>query len=154
MIITFLGHSKVCEKDKLYDRLVNILSKNTVGADKIIFYCGGYGDFDGLSLKACKAVQNKKSNCEIVFVTPYITDSYQKKMEFLLKSGLYNSTVYPPLENVPYKFAISKRNEWMVCEADLIIAYIDHSYGGAYKALEYAHKKKKKIINLGELNLE
>ena len=41
----------------------------------------------------------------------------------LIDSKLYDSTLYPPLENVPYKFAISKRNEWMINESDLIIAF-------------------------------
>ena len=154
MIITFLGHSKIYEKEKLYEYLENIIKENIVCGDKTVFYCGGYGDFDDLSLKACKAIESQGNNFEIVFVTPYITESYQKKMDFLLKAGLYNSTVYPPLENVPYRFSISKRNEWMVCEADLIIAYINHSYGGAYKTFEYALKKKKKIINLGEFSPE
>ena len=38
----------------------------------------------------------------------------------------------------------------MVDQADLIIAYVDHPYGGAYKTLEYAKKKQKNIINLAE----
>ena len=33
-------------------------------------------------------------------------------------------------------------------EADMIIAYVMHSLGGSYKTLDYARKKKKKIINL------
>ena len=32
--------------------------------------------------------------------------------------------------------------------ADLVIAYVDRDYGGAYKALCVAKRKKKKIINL------
>lgn len=36
----------------------------------------------------------------------------------------------------------------MINEADLIIAYVNHTYGGASKALEYAAKRKKRIINL------
>ena len=44
--------------------------------------------------------------------------------------------------------AISKRNEWMVDRADLIIAYIEHDYGGAYKTIRYAQRKNKSIIYL------
>ena len=60
----------------------------------------------------------------------------------------YDDCIYPPLENVLPRFCILRRNEWMVDEADLIIAYVMHPLGGAYKTLEYARKKKKKIINL------
>ena len=67
-----------------------------------------------------------------------------------MDKNLYDSTVYPPLENIPQKFAISKRNEWMINQADLIIAYVSHTYGGAYRSLEYARRKKKSIINLAK----
>ena len=33
----------------------------------------------------------------------------------------------------------------MVEKSDLIIAYVNLSYGGAYKALAYAKKKKKQL---------
>ena len=59
---------------------------------------------------------------------------------------VYN--VYPPIEKTPPRFAISKRNEWMMANADLIIAYVNHTYGGAYKSLGIAVQRKKKIINI------
>ena len=36
----------------------------------------------------------------------------------------------------------------MVEEADLVIAFVAYSWGGAAKTLEYAKRKKKTIINL------
>ena len=36
----------------------------------------------------------------------------------------------------------------MVDSADLVIAYVQYSWGGAAKTLEYAKRKKKTIINL------
>lgn len=56
--------------------------------------------------------------------------------------------LYPPIEKVPLKFAISKRNNWMVENSDLVIAYVNHSFGGAYKTLQAAKRKKKRIINI------
>jgi len=64
------------------------------------------------------------------------------------RCGLCDTSIYPPIENVPPKFAISKRNEWMMISADLIIAYVNRSYGGAYKSLQVAKRRKKKIINI------
>ena len=49
------------------------------------------------------------------------------------------------------RYAISKRNQWMVDKSDLVIAHVDHDWGGAAKTLEYAIRKKKSYINLGEL---
>ena len=36
----------------------------------------------------------------------------------------------------------------MVEEADLVIAYVMYSWGGAAKTLEYAKRKKVSIINI------
>ena len=78
--------------------------------------------------------------------------------EFTIKemqeNGFCDTSIYPPIERVPLRFAISKRNEWMMENADLIIAYITHSYGGAYKSLRVAKRKKKKIINIFDLGLK
>ncbi len=38
----------------------------------------------------------------------------------------------------------------MTEEADLIIAYVKYNHGGAYKTLNYAIRKKKRIINLAK----
>lgn len=60
----------------------------------------------------------------------------------------YDDTTYPPLEGVPLKFAISKRNEWMVDQADVVVAYVQHSWGGAAATLRYAESKHKRIIRI------
>ena len=52
------------------------------------------------------------------------------------------------------KFAITKRNEWMAEQADLILCYIERESGGAYKAVQYAKKLRKEVINLAEKNKE
>ena len=150
MIITFCGHSSLYNYDDLFEKIEKIIIQNINQNDKTLFYCGGYGDFDNLCAKVCRRVKEKQENCEIIFITPYITESHQDKIRCLIDSGIYDSTLYPSLENVPRRFAISKRNEWMINEADLIIAYVEHTFGGAYKTLEYARRKKKHIINLAD----
>ena len=85
---------------------------------------------------------------ELVYVTPYISLSEQAKIQEMQSCGLYDSSIYPPIENVPIKYAILKRNEWMVTNAELVIVYVKHSYGGAYKSLQVAKRRKKKIINI------
>ena len=42
------------------------------------------------------------------------------------------------------KFAISRRNEWMVDQADVVVAYVTHGWGGA-AAVE---RKNKRIIRV------
>ena len=58
----------------------------------------------------------------------------------------YDSTVYPPLEAVPRRFAITHRNRWMVDVADVVVAYVLHDWGGAATTLRYANQKAKRSI--------
>lgn len=150
MIITFLGHRSLYNVGDLLEKVQNTILEHSDLNERTDFYCGGYGDFDNLCARACQSLKKRAPGWEIVFITPYIIDLQQQKR--LIASDLYDSILYPPLENVPLKFAISKRNEWMVNQADLIIAYVQHSFGGAYKSLEYARRKKKRILNLAEVN--
>ena len=46
------------------------------------------------------------------------------------------------------RFAISKRNEWMVNHSDMVITCIAHNFGGAAKYADYAKRKNKEVINL------
>ena len=49
------------------------------------------------------------------------------------------------------KEKISKRNDWMMKCADMIIAYVCHNSGGAYNSLKTAERYNKKIINIYDL---
>jgi hypothetical protein len=58
-------------------------------------------------------------------------------------------TLYPEgLEFVPRRFAITRRNRWMVEQSDYVIAYVQTGYGGAYIALEHARQRGVKTVNL------
>lgn len=150
MIITFIGHGSLDIDTALSNKIKETIKNNIDQERSVVFYCGGYGAFDLHCAEICRQLKPKIPNCEIVFITPYITSSQQEKMKYYLESDLYDSVIYPPLENIPLRFAISKRNEWMISESDIVIAYVLHSFGGAYKSLEYARRKKKKIFNLAE----
>ena len=148
MIVTFVGHGTLNISGELSAEIKKTIENNIIGKDRVTFYCGGYGDFDNHCARLCREIKVLHSQCEVVFVTPYLTSSQQVKLKYLLDAKLYDSTVYPPLENVLPRYAITKRNEWMIDQADLVIAFVSHEYGGAYKTLKYAHRKKKAIINL------
>ena len=111
------------------------------------FYLGGYGDFDSLCLRTLRELKKEFQDIELIFITPYLDKNYSK-LDFAKYH--YDDVIFPPLESVPRKFAILKRNEWMVEEADLVIAYVMYSWGGAAKTLEYAKRKKVRIINIAQ----
>ena len=150
MIITFCGHRNVSDNaiitDRLTDAITKLFLKAMTDSLPISFYCGGYGEFDCLAEKAVEKVRGNFPNirCEKVFVTPYITQSYQYRNEQMKKR--FDDVIYPPIENVPYRYAIIRRNEWMIDSADIIIAYVKYSWGGAARTLEYAKRKKKTVI--------
>lgn len=150
MIVTFIGHRSLYGENNLSEKVKKVILENIPADDTVLFYCGEYGTFDRLCANVCRSLKEQFPNCKVVFITPYITESQQKKMQYLLDHHLYDFTLYPSLENVPFRYAIIRRNEWMVNEADLIIAYVENTFGGAYKTLSYAHSKKKRIINLAE----
>ena len=145
MIITFCGHSDFLFSDDVKQQLKNILVSEIIKNPTCKFYLGGYGDFDGLCLRTLKDLKAYFPEIDLLFITPYLDKKYSK-LEFAKYH--YDDVIFPPLESVPRKFAILKRNEWMVEEADLVIVYVMYSWGGAAKTLEYAKRKKKQIINL------
>ena len=145
MIITFCGHSNCLFSDEEKEKLKQLLIKEIRKNPTCKFYLGGYGDFDSLCLRTLRELKTDFREIELLFITPYLDKNYSK-LEFAKYH--YDNVIFPPLESVPRKFAILKRNEWMVEEADLVIAYVKYSWGGAAKTLEYAKRKKKQIINL------
>ena len=147
MIITFFGHSNCLFNDDIKKQLKNILLDEIIKNPTCKFYLGGYGDFDVLCLRTLKDLKATFPEIELIFITPYLDKSYSK-LEFA--KNHYDDVIFPPIESVPRKFAILKRNEWMVEQADLVIAYVKYSWGGAAKALEYAKRKKKRIINIAK----
>ena len=151
MIIAFTGHSTLQNREMLAEKLKAAICNNILQEEKVTFLCGGYGEFDALCAKTCHALKKIHKSLEVLLITPYITEAHQKKLNAdPMLTVLYDAIVYPPLEEVPLRYAISRRNEWMMEHADLVIAFVTHSFGGAYKALAYAKRRKKKIINLFE----
>ncbi len=151
MIIAFAGHSYVSSADKVKEKVKEQIRNIYTDYEHITCYIGGYGAFDDISAHACKELKKEGLIDEVAYVTPYISLSWQTKIKEMQSYGLCDFSIYPPIENVPLRFAISKRNEWVMTNADLIIAYVKHAYGGAYKSLQIAKRRKKRIINIGEL---
>ena len=146
MIITFCGHSEFKYSKELEQQMLDILEKE-VGDDPAEMYLGGYGDFDAFAYQCCKKYKELHPNIKLIFVTPYLTPEYQRNhLSELSKS--YDLILYPELEDKIPRFAIVYRNRYMVDAADLVIALVAHSFGGAYKTLKYAQKKGKRILNI------
>lgn len=137
MIITFCGHNDVPDIHNIRKWLDNVLDQFK-HEKPCIYYLGGYGEFDRLAASIVRQKQKVNPAVQAVLIIPYLNRKYDK-------SG-YDYTLFPPLESVPPRYAISKRNEWMVAQADVVIAYVTHDWGGAAKTLQYARAKGKNVI--------
>ena len=145
LIITFCGHSKLSDQATIQAQLTQEL-RSLLEQENHKFYLGGYGDFDLLAVKVLHELKSEYPELESILILPYL----DKQVD----ASHYDGTIYPPLENVPKRYAISHRNRWMVDQADMVIACVDHDWGGAAKTLEYAVKKGRRIINLGGLQYD
>lgn len=137
MTVTFCGHAEIAQSDNVRSWLIDTVEPLILdGADT--FYLGGYGAFDSLAATVLRELKKTYPHIQLVLVLAYLNRNTDT-------SG-YDSTLYPELEEVPPRFAISKRNERMVDMADVVVAYVTCGWGGAAKTLEYA-KRKRKVIH-------
>lgn len=137
VVVTLCGHSTIYKTNDFSQWLAAILPSVIEGGAST-FYLGGYGAFDGLAAKAVRQQKAAYPHIEMILVLAYLDREVDA-------SG-YDGTTYPPLEKVPRRYAIVRRNEWMVPASDLVISGVTHGWGGAAQTLEFARKKKKVVL--------
>ena len=138
MIVTFCGHSEVPDRAQARVWLTDVCERLIEGG-AAEFYLGGYGAFDRLCADVLHGLKRRHAHIRLILVLPYLNGA--------MPAEGYDETVYPPLESVPKKLAIVRRNRWMVDQTDVVVSYVLHSWGGAAMMLEYAKQKKKRIIS-------
>ena len=115
------------------------------------FYTGGIGEFDALFSSAVRAAKARHKQIKLVLVKPYFSNELNNSKEYY--EAFYDDVFIPTeILGTHYKSAITKRNRFMVDQADLIICFLSRDFGGAYTAIQYAKKKNKPIINLWNKN--
>lgn len=110
------------------------------------FLVGHQGQFDGIVYHVLKSLECEFSNLQYKVVLAYMPG---QKEDYELYPP--ERTYYPEgLELVHPKYAITRRNRWMVEQCDIVLCYITHSWGGAQQFVRQAERKGKKIINVAE----
>ena len=145
MIVTFCGHNDVANPDDVRRWLEHTVG-DLIQRGATTFCLGGYGGFDRLAASVLHNISASNPSVESILVLPYLNREAE--------DDLYDGTIYPPLENVPKRLAIIKRNEWMVDHADVIVAYVLHDWGGASAMLQYAIHKGKEVIRHPEISCD
>lgn len=143
--VAFFGHRKINDLYRLERQMEPMIKELVRTKSYVSFLIGRSGEFDQYTAAVIKHLQKEvgKDNHDLTLVLPYtVTD-----MEYYEK---YYDTILIPetLHGAHPKAAITLRNRWMVDQADLVIAYVENRKGGAYKAMRYAEKINKKVINL------
>ena len=142
MTCTFFGHSECygLSREILKTAITELIQK---GVDT--FYVGNHGEFDRMVYGCLKQLQMEFPHISVSIVLAYLPGKKQNGEDL-------TDTMYPEIEGHP-KFAIARRNQWMIHASNYCLCYIDHTWGGAYQFARIAKHRNLKVINLGQVVL-
>lgn len=141
MVCTFFGHRN-CPKEIesiLHSTILDLIVNKNVTE----FYVGNHGDFDSMARRIL-------INLSKLYPIKYtVVLAYMPRKKSDPEDENPDDTLLPDgMESTPPKFAIDRRNRWMLKQSDYVVTYVRHSVGGAARYKELAEKQKKFIINL------
>ncbi len=147
MVCIFFGHSDCYGLDGnvLKNAIEDLIRK---GADT--FYVGNQGYFDGMVFSSLMALKKYYPNISFSVILAYLPT---QKSEYDFYRGY---SMYPEgQEKGPHKFAIVRRNRWMIEQGKggYCVCCINHTWGRAYKFVKQAKSRGITIINLGSVEL-
>ena len=141
---TFFGHRDCPESVK--PKLREVLSALIESQSADTFYVGDSGAFDSLVRAVLRELLQKYPHIRYAVVLAYLPEKredsvYPDFAETILPEGI---------ECSPPRFAVSRRNEWMLKNADIVVTYITHTWGCAARFAETAKRRNKTVINIAE----
>lgn len=147
--VSFFGHRVIDRPYHVEQSLEKLIRELLLAKEYIEFLVGRDGEFDQLvssTVRRCKRTI-RNDNSALVWVMPYEIAEYRDNKESF--HDYYDEIEICGISsNSHFKGAHQKRNREMVDRADVVVCYIDHENGGAWKTIQYATKQGKTIINL------
>ena len=140
MNCTFFGHRDAPSniKSNLEREIMSLSNKGVKH-----FYVGNNGNFDFLVQTTLNKLANQNPNVKYSIVLSHISET--------ALNGEQEKTVFPEGQELALpKFAVSKRNEWLLKNSSVVIAYVINHSSNSYRIIEKARRKGLKIINLAE----
>ena len=139
---TFFGHRDCPDtiKPKIRDILVYLISEKKV--DK--FFVGNQGRFDALVRAVLRELKREYPHINYAVVLAYIPTEHRVDEDYS------DTIIFDGIENVPPRFAISYRNNWMLNQSDYVVTYITRPYGGAYQFVKKVANQNRVVINIAE----
>ena len=134
----FFGHRDAKSKVKeVLKSTVAMLIKEGVTD----FYVGNNGKFDYYVQQTLGELISKGYNIRVTVVLSYIDE-----VAICLDQKY---TLYPNgLDKTPLRFAISKRNDYMINISQIAIIHVRHSFSNSHKLCEKAKKKGLRVIEI------
>ena len=136
----FFGHRDVTHdiRTKLQSIIEQLITEEQINS----FYVGHQGQFDSMVRSILKEFGKKYPQIRYAVVLAYMPDEH-------IKEVYGEDTLYPDgLETVPRRFAISKRNDWMIQHSGYAVCYVHKITGGAAKFRDKAEKKGLRVIDV------
>ena len=139
---TFFGHRECYGLD---DKVLRETVEKLIGQGVDTFHVGNQGQFDSAVYSCLKQLRKDYQHIRVCVVLAYLPAEKAEGQDLV-------DTMYPEIEGHP-KFAIERRNRWMLQSSDYCICYINHTWGCAYKFARLAKRCCKEVINIGSVEL-
>ena len=145
-VCTFFGHRDCYGLD---ENDLNHAIEELIQTGVNTFYVGNHGNFDNSVFSTLFKLKKLYQSISISVVLAYLP--HQNSVDIYDGYSLYPEG----MEIGPKRFAIDRRNKWMLKQAmgGYCICFVNHDHGGAYKYAKLAKERGVKIINLGTAKL-
>ena len=141
--VCFFGHSDTpwSIQPKLREVILDLIDNE--GADE--FYVGTHGNFDRMVLAVLSELSETRAFRFYVVLAYLPAEKEKTRADHDILPDLSEK-----IENIPPRFAINYRNKSMIEAADIVVTYVQHSWGGAAKYKLLAEKKNRRVIEISD----
>lgn len=149
--VSLFGHREINQPLVVEEQLKKVIRKITNTKAYIEFLVGREGEFDLLAASVIHRVAKEcdYGNTSLILVLPYMKAEYRDNRQDYL--NYYDEVeIYSESSMAHFKAAIQIRNRILVDRSNLVICYIDHKSGGAYRTIQYAKQVGVEILNIAD----
>ncbi len=141
MTCTFFGNGDAPDtiKEVLKATIINLIENKNV---KVI-YVGNQGNFDLMVYKILESL-SEKYDINYFVVLAYIPTKKQEDTYYKIDRTI----LFEGIEKTNPRYAISYRNKYMLKKSDIVVTYVKHNFGGAYKFKKLAEKLGKDVVEI------
>ncbi|MBQ7373705.1 MAG: hypothetical protein IJW64_03990 [Clostridia bacterium] len=148
-ICSFFGHRNVENKEELFENVLNFIENLILNEQFSVFLFGRYGEFDETCHRVVSKLKEKYPFIERIYCYSDEKQFLREKRKGEILESAYERFLFLPLEYDYWYTRIYYRNCKMVDDSDFVVFYAEKRVqSGAYKILEYAIRKKKRLYNL------